>query len=487
MARANYILGAAVCGILLSTGCCLRRAPTGGESPPPLSPEQVPLVERGLFVPAGGFSPFPAGHVPGKPVEHDAACGSASCAGAHLPEAAPPPYRALTARDVQCLAAKASGPGNLLDGELQQVEEKAPSHPHLRRKSDREAQMQETILQNKAVEARNLSAAAALALYYRLIEAEAKADLVARSQDVLREAVQQTEALRAKGFKTPIDLPVLQRQVLDAQIQGQQARLAIDQLNGQLQQLLGFDVRAGEWLIRPATELRVVPCALDMHAEIERGLSQRAELVMLRSLLEQLDATTLPEVRKLMQAQTGLVSLAAPGIGLKVVVRLQRVLPGKKRRAEGELEARRQQLKAQLDDKERSVILDVRQAVHALETRAQLVELAFQKDAHWRERLREAEDKAARGLTSFAEISAARLDWLKGQADLVQEAVAWHNAGVQLKQAQGLLAIECGYHPTGDGAAECGQPHGAAGPPAACGACAGPEGPGTACSVSIDP
>src|SRR5262249_8444602 len=127
MARANYILGAAVCGILLATGCCLRRGPTGGETAPPLSPEPVPVVERGLLVPAGGVTPFAAGHGPAKPVAHDAACGVASSVDARPHAAASPPYRALSARDVQCLAAKASGPGNMLDGELKQVEEEAPS------------------------------------------------------------------------------------------------------------------------------------------------------------------------------------------------------------------------------------------------------------------------------------------------------------------------------------------------------------------------
>src|SRR5262249_50268078 len=150
----------------------------------------------------------------------------------------------------------------------------------------------------------------------------------------LRDAVQQTEALLAKGLKSPIDLPVVQRQLLDAATQAQQASLAISQLNGQLQNLLGFDVHAGEWLIRPTTGVGVVPCTLNVETEVARGLANRAELLMLRSLLQQLDETTLSEVRKLMQAQSGLVALTAPSVTIKVVVKLERVLPGRRRRAE---------------------------------------------------------------------------------------------------------------------------------------------------------
>src|SRR5262249_4507470 len=150
-----------------------------------------------------------------------------------------PPYRALDARDVQCLAAKASSTGNSLDRDLQQLEESARHHclPHPKAEAEREAKR--TILQNSAVEARNADGAVALEMDYRRAEFEAKLDLVSRSRAELRDALGQTESLRAKGLKPPIDLPVLQRQGLDADIQDRRAQLMIDQLNGELQQRLG--------------------------------------------------------------------------------------------------------------------------------------------------------------------------------------------------------------------------------------------------------
>ena len=57
-------------------------------------------------------------------------------------------------------------------------------------------------------------------------------------------------------------------------------------------------------------------------------------------------------------------------------------------------------------------------------------------------------------LTSGAPLGVrkARLDLLAVEQDLLHDVIAWKLAVVKLKEAQGLLAVECGY---GTGSATC--------------------------------
>src|SRR5207244_652523 len=57
--------------------------------------------------------------------------------------------------------------------------------------------------------------------------------------------------------------------------------------------------------------------------------------------------------------------------------------------------------------------------------------------------VQEQEDLAAKGIASFAEVAAVRLEWFRARGDIVKEVMGWEIARVQLKLAQGVLALEC--------------------------------------------
>ena len=50
----------------------------------------------------------------------------------------------------------------------------------------------------------------------------------------------------------------------------------------------------------------------------------------------------------------------------------------------------------------------------------------------------------ADGVTAF-DLSAAQLELLRAESDMLHRVIAWKIAEAKLKQAQGLLAAECGY------------------------------------------
>ena len=140
-------------------------------------------------------------------------------------------YRALTAENCQCLAVRNAGMANLLDAERDGVAEQAARSGWLRSHGQSGlSDMKETILVNTAEEIRNRNAAAALELYYRLAEAEAKADLAEQSLQMLRDIADKLQDMKKKGLRLPVDGESLTRQQLDVQGQQVQIQQAIDQL-----------------------------------------------------------------------------------------------------------------------------------------------------------------------------------------------------------------------------------------------------------------
>src|SRR5207302_1699969 len=100
-------------------------------------------------------------------------------------------------------------------------------------------------------------------------------------------------------------------------------------------------------------------------------------------------------------------------------------------------------------DRERAAVMEIRQAASALACQAQLVVLARQRVESFHVRVKEMEDKSKQGLASFVEVTQAHLEWLRARGDLIKEVMAWHIARVKLKQAQGILAAECGFEGCG--------------------------------------
>ena len=64
-----------------------------------------------------------------------------------------------------------------------------------------------------------------------------------------------------------------------------------------------------------------------------------------------------------------------------------------------------------------------------------------------RERVRELTETREVGDVAIFEISKARGDLYQAETKLIEQVVALEVAKAKLKQTQGLLSIECGFHP----------------------------------------
>ena len=108
-----------------------------------------------------------------------------------------------------------------------------------------------------------------------------------------------------------------------------------------------------------------------------------------------------------------------------------------------EVEARRKQLREIIEARERAVADEARAAAISLNAQTRKVQLARDRLASWAAQRAEAIKKREAKQPGAELLEAqATLDWLKARAEVVAEVMAWHQARVRLKAAQGWLAWE---------------------------------------------
>ena len=338
----------------------------------------------------------------------------------------PPPrpieYRVLLADEVQCLAAANAPVANLYDAESEAVLA-SPS-----RRSRRAAPTLSRLMAFQAVDERNKAAGTALDLFYSLAEAEANRDVLDRSIEEVDQAVANLGELEQSGLEIPMDRTALQRQKLDWLDRQIQLHAAIRRMQGQLQQICGFelDETTPPW---PEADLTVSVAPTDIPSAIADGLANRADLGSLRMLDGSLSSDTLPAVRSSMQAMS-------PGLGASLITR--RLLAGASG-AEAELPTRQAQLTQAQNDTERAVRREITEAAQNVETRLREIAVAKQRWEVWTQRVAGLQEKRkADGVTAF-DVSIAQLELLHAEGDVIHRVIAWKIAQVKLKQAQGLL------------------------------------------------
>jgi hypothetical protein len=436
--------------LALACAGCTHRAEqcVGGlaSAPHAATESQLPAVGRGTIEP--GLDSLPSvGTVP------DSRGGPAAV----------PTYRALTEPECQCLAAHASDIGNLLDREAEAVSDGSElRHRGPKKKDQRRADMQRAVLKAGALEGRNRSAGDALQLYFRLAEAEARFDLLRDSLGQTGKALLEAEKLRKQGFRVPPELETLERQQMD--LLADQARLqkAVEQLNIDLAKKIGVDACPPADALWPHADFGVSGAPVDTDSAITFALEHRPQLIVLRELSHNLDSDTLPAARQLLQAANPMAGTAKSEPRFAELVKLAAALKGTSADAK-ELDARQNQLEELLRDRERAVADEVRQAARSLRTQTRLVSLGKERVLYWQVKVRDQEQKIAKGTGSELDLTSVKLPWLKARGELIQEVMAWHVARAQLKQAQGLLSLECGYSPD-----EVHTGHGEGGPPCPC-------------------
>lgn len=348
-----------------------------------------------------------------------------------------PPYRALSARQGQCLAAAASTQGNLLDEERQSAAARAAQHC-FKRKSGSQSSVKELILTYSALEARNQSAGTALEIYYTLAELEGKWELLQQSLTILDDNLAKTKDLMKQGLRVPVEYEELFRQRIALQDNETRLETGIQKWNGELRRLLGFETGPDEWRFRPTLDFEIAAPPLDIEQAVATGKTRRPQLILLRELQTMLDADSLPMVQGLLTAVNALLGMEEKPKHL-LLAALGKCLC----HDHAEEATSLRQLQEYLAERERIVVTEIRQAARDAQSQLELAVLAGERVRSWHTKILDLESKEAKGLASSGDTLAARLEWLKARGDLIKEMSAWHIAHAKLKQAQGVLVEEC--------------------------------------------
>lgn len=360
----------------------------------------------------------------------------------------PAEYHILTAEQCRCRGVETDSVANMLDAQADNIARQ--SHCCLLPKcccKERRAALQQEILRSTALESRNANAALALNLFYRLVENEALADLAVEALQAISTSLTRTEELQAKGFKGTDDVEAVRRQQLEAQSDLTRVQLAIDELNTELIRLLDLQDGGCKCKIRiwPAVKLILPPGAPDCDTSVAVGMASRPELYLLQRLSDELDLCTLKVVQQMLGSVSGLLSMGSAQ-SIPCLGELIALLCGKGPMAE-ELETKRAQLEEHRASRMRIISSEIRQDVFAMCRRAELVSLAEEQVRSWARRVEDLQERKDKGMTHFAEMTDARIKWLKARGEVVKEQLAWERQRVQLHMRQGVLIKPC-LHPT---------------------------------------
>ena len=163
-------------------------------------------------------------------------------------------------------------------------------------------------------EVRNRRAGDALEAYYRLAEAEGRADLLREALTELKAVIDRASDLQKRGVLGPEAAEAALGQW--AKSRGDQVELdvLIDQLNGQLKAMDGLacDVEP-DYRIWPTDPLLVMGEDPDPGRCVAEGLVRRADLNLLRALAAELDARTLPVANQALSSVSLLLTGPAGG------------------------------------------------------------------------------------------------------------------------------------------------------------------------------
>jgi hypothetical protein len=386
--------------------------------------------------------------VPG-PIEPDAAALPSVSADSVGAVSGPHRYRLLREGDAQCRAVATSSVANMLDRERQQMMVDHPPCPKFAGdpppKGAKAWNLRRAVLYYAALDDRNRSAGIALALYFRAAELEAQLGLLQLSHDELTGAVKKSDELQKKGFHLPIDPGSLKRQLLDVEADQTRARAGLAEINSRLKVQIGVtDLAADEWLW-PAIEMRVVYEPVDAEAAVAVAMHKRPELLLLRALSHDSDASTVPVVREYLHSVSGLIGASAGPV--KCIVATLLAFKSMFGCGEnGEKDLRDGQVSDLLAERERAVAEEVRRAVADLNAKSRIVALSRDRVLSAEEHRRDAEQAAERASGSFLEVLKARLDWYKARGQLTTDVMAWHIARAKVREAQGVFVWECCKH-----------------------------------------
>lgn len=340
-------------------------------------------------------------------------------------------YWRLTPTQCACRAAAETPIAGLIELEKQIV-----AGRESRTGPDQSQVLQQTLLSLRATDLRNQTAGQALELYYKLVEVEAGRDAVRNSIRLVDTAMKDLAELQGRGLSIDVNQFDLKQQRLELIEQQHELALKSDEINRQLKLLM--DATGIGPPIWPDGKLRVVFEPLDADSALAIGVETRADLTMLRLLAATLDTNALATARSALRQRESSLGNHSPALR-----DMLQVLQSK--RGEREIRLRQRQLAALLSTHYKTVAGEIRGRVAQVEARQGQIRLSKHKLDQRRRRLSELRrQQQAGGATAF-DVFHERLEIIRVEGELMKHVVAWKIAQGKLKQAQGLLAEQCGY------------------------------------------
>lgn len=338
-------------------------------------------------------------------------------------------YCNLTERDAQCLAAFHAPNARRLDQEADAVAAQATSHHGASTQSTEQA------IRLQAVHERNRNASAALQLLLRITAAENAADTLRHQLAEIKDTLADLKRLQVAGFDQPLSPPQTEAQYAETEHKLADIELTIEQLNEQLAMFLGGELPLGSryW---PDVNLQVNPAIPSLDEAQSLAVIQRADLAALRVAASSSPRETATAARAILGPAAG-VGLSPAPCHLLSLLRF--------RAAADEAAIRSDQLQWSIGDKQQSIRHEVAQALLTIDTRLNQIAVSQRRT----ESLRLHQDNLQRTSAGVAgasfEIRRARVAVLAAEQDVFHDVIEWKIAAVKLREAQGELAIECGY------------------------------------------
>ncbi|MGE0755908.1 MAG: hypothetical protein AB7O38_02770, partial [Pirellulaceae bacterium] len=346
------------------------------------------------------------------------------------PERGASEYCRLGEGDVACLAAYHSALGNLWSREGYRAACQDDGCG-----GETEAALSR-VLGITAIHARNEDAAAAAELFLRLVAAESGARSLERGIAEYDELLEELHRREAAGMVTGVSRLETEQQQLDVRYRHAELQTTVYRLNAQLAAMLHIDLPPSTrfW---PECDLTVWPDVPTAEDAVLFALATRADVAAARQACQECAAGRTAAAEWMVGQVTGVVPGLASGAGPRFVFSLRR-----RPDTSGSL---CEQLSFVVAQRERSARQETLQAVENLTARLIQVDLRRKKLALAQQRLQSLSEQQELTAAMAFQVRKARLDLLTVEQELLQEVVEWKVAGVQLKRAQGLLALECGY------------------------------------------
>lgn len=298
------------------------------------------------------------------------------------------------------------------------------------------------LLALRATGLRNKAAGTALEAFYQLAGIEVQKEYLQLGIEESQLTLNRIDKLQSKGIELPdkVDRSVVFGQLAELEDKKLQLDFLRIQLNGQLQKLMGcpLDEYTFYW---PALDWQPNLTPVDVEAELAEGLTARSDLRGIGLVICQLEKNTLPVARGVLKFAESTVGTVEPQDGVIHWLRCFRC-------NESELPLRCRQLAMFYSDTEQGATAEIKSAAYQISLQQQRVVAAQTLLEQLQDRLRELEETRDINDISIFEISNARARIYEAQSKLMERVVELQISRVSLKQAQGMLAVECGYSPT---------------------------------------